>query len=56
MNIEKKIHRIFPIQFDLSACHIVTDVAPRDQEKEKSLDAFFSRMEIPLERHSENRR
>jgi tRNA 2-thiocytidine biosynthesis protein TtcA len=39
--ILKEKQRIFPIQFDLSACHIVTDVAPRDQEKEKSLDAFF---------------
>jgi tRNA(Ile)-lysidine synthase TilS/MesJ len=47
----KEKQRIFPIHFDLIACHIVTDVAPRDSEKEERLDDFFSSMEIPLERH-----
>ena len=50
-HVLKEKQRIFPIQFDLGACHIVTDVAPREPEKEKNLDTFFSRLGIPLERH-----
>jgi tRNA 2-thiocytidine biosynthesis protein TtcA len=50
-HVLKEKQRIFPIHFELIACHIVTDVAPRDGEKEKRLDAFFAGLEIPLKRY-----
>jgi len=43
--------KILPIRFELIACHIVTDLLPRDEREEDKLDAFFSKLGIPLKRY-----
>ena len=42
--------RYIPIDFDLFGCHVVTDLAPRSEEKEGRLDRFFEEIGVPLER------
>lgn len=42
--------RYLPIDFDLYGCHVVTDLAPRSEEKEVRLDRFFGELGIPLRR------
>jgi tRNA 2-thiocytidine biosynthesis protein TtcA len=41
-----------PFQFELEACHVVTDIAPRIAENEARLDDFFSKMGMVLRRES----
>jgi tRNA(Ile)-lysidine synthase TilS/MesJ len=42
--------RVLPVRFELTGCHIVTDLFPRNEEGEAWLDAFFSRLDVPLVR------
>ncbi len=42
--------RVFPFDFTLEACHIVTDISPRVEEEEVRLDQFCNELEIPLNR------
>ncbi len=42
--------RVLPIEFELRACHIVTDMEPRDEEWEARLDSYFEDIGVPLTR------
>ena len=42
--------RTLPIRFELTGCHVVTDLFPRNEDGEAWLDAFFSSIDVPLVR------
>lgn len=50
-HVLKTKQKVLPVAFKLRACHVVTDVAPREPEKEERMDAFFAGLQIPLERY-----
>jgi tRNA 2-thiocytidine biosynthesis protein TtcA len=42
--------RILPMRFKLTACHIITDMAPRNESQEERLDKFLMELGIELNR------